>query len=170
MNTMRSRKYQGFVVGVAVLVTVVVGTCGGVENCSQPKCASGAWMHIPMAVAPAGLVGSTVQVCRNDECYQTAMPDLPTAGGAGATLYFAGATFVLGNYWRLENESIGLDVEWHIADPGQAVDGDHYVVSLMDAAGAASIMLDKIATYQESERSPEECANGARCMVVELTP
>lgn len=170
MHAMQGKKLRWLAFGAAGLAGLVLGTCGGMDTCGEPKCVSGAWMHIPVGAAPATLVGTTVQVCRNDECYLAAMPDLPTAGGAGATLYFAGATFVLGTYWQEADESIGLDLEWRVAGPEEAADGDHYVVTFVDAAGIASTMLDKIAVYRQSEPSPEECAHGARCRVVELTP
>jgi hypothetical protein len=170
MNMTTSRTYRWLVLGVAAVVATVGGTCGGAGDCVQSKCASGAWMHIPLSVAPASLVGATVRACRNLECYSAAMPDLPTAGGAGATLYFADVTFVVGNYWRKADDSIGVDVEWHVGSPEEAQDGDHYVVTLVAAAGTETTLLDKTASYQPSARSPEECPQSPHCLWVELVP
>jgi hypothetical protein len=154
----------------ATLAVAAHVACGGAESCVQSKCTSGAWLHIPLTSDVASLAGAAVSVCRNDECYTAPLPDVPSADSAGSSVSFAGTVAVLGTLWQKADRSVVLDVEWHVGDPSQTVDGDHYVVKLTNAAGVATTLLDKPATYHLTELNPEECTPATRCTIVELTP
>jgi hypothetical protein len=157
---------------VLVCVSYVMGlvmACGGSDTCVESKCISGAWMHIPVAPA-TGLAGGTLSVCRNTECYTATLPPVPPADSAGASVFFAGTESVLATLWQQLDQTVVLDVEWHVGDSSQAAEGDHYVVTLTTAAGGAGTLLDKLATYHLTEPNPEECTPATICSITELVP
>jgi len=158
-----------FVMACAALGAVALGTCGDSKSCVHSNCVSGAWLTIPVASTASALVGTTVTVCRNAECYAASLPDVPSAGDTEATLYFTGATFVLGALSQAADHTIELDIEW-IASATPVQDGDHYVVTLTGASGVATTLLDKVATYSLLAPSADECATDPVCQIAELGP
>jgi hypothetical protein len=127
-------------------------------------------MKIPITTSAAALVGTTVTACRNTtECYTATLPEVPAAGSGGAGVYFTNATSLRGNLSQSATGAIELDLEW-LLDAVQLQDGDHYVVTFTSAAGAATTMLDKTATYAPLPPSPEECAGSATCSIANLGP
>ena len=163
-------KCRLFALCSAALATMFFAMCGGSEGktCGTAGCTSGAWMHIPLASSVANQANTTVTVCRNTECYTSALPAVPAVGGAGTDLVFAAATFVVGNLYQGTNQSIGLDLEWRVDAASQVQDGDRYVVTFTDATGATTTMLDKTATYQVLAPNGDTCA--PVCSYTELTP
>jgi hypothetical protein len=148
-----------------------LATCGDSKSCVPSKCASGALMTIPLASTASGLTGASVTACRNTECYTAQLPAVPAAGDTEATLYFTGTAYVLGALWQDSSRAIGLDIEWLASSsPLPVQDGDHYVVTLTSAAGVATTVLDKVATYAPLPPNPEECSGSAVCQIAELTP
>ena len=169
---MARRKHRHWLMMVsAASLAVSLATCGGAETCTQATCTSGASMHIPIASSAASLTGASVTACRNvTECYPGPLPAVPSPDSAGASVFFTGTTAVLGTLWQKADLSIGLDLEWHLADPSLAVDGDHYVVTLTDAAGTATPLLDKTASYQTTAPIPNACTPAPACKMSELVP
>lgn len=154
----------------ASLVAALLPCCGDSDSCVQVPCISGAWLHIPLGAGGASLSGTTVSVCRNAECYAAALPAVPSADSAGASLVFTGTTDVVGTLWQEADQSLVLEIEWHVGSVSQAVDGDRYVVTLVDAAGRATPLLDKVATYQATTPDPRQCAAAAPCVIADLAP
>jgi hypothetical protein len=83
---------------------------------------------------------------------------------------FSDTTDVVGTLWQRADQSLVLEVEWHVGSPDQAVDGDRYLVTLVDAAGGATTLLDKTATYQPTAPDPRQCAAAAPCVIADLAP
>jgi len=167
----RTGSHRLFVLGLAALAAGIFATCGGVETsntCGKLKCTSGAALHVALGSDAASLVGATASVCRNTECYAWPLPSLPAKGSDGTTAIFPGATSVYGTFWLNANMSITLDIEWRVDDASQVQDGDHYVVTLTDAAGTATTILDKTATYQSLAPNGDGCA--PVCSYADLVP
>jgi hypothetical protein len=158
------------VLASAVSTLGLAVACGGSDTCVQSKCSSGAWMHIPLPSGTTGLAGAPLTVCRNVECYAATLPAVPSADSTGASVFFPGTSPVVATLWQQVDQTVVLDVEWHVSDSSQAVDGDHYVVTLTTAAGAPTTLLDKTAAYHLTEPNPEECTPATRCSIAELAP
>jgi hypothetical protein len=156
------------VLASAWLLAAVVASCGGADACVQSQCTSGAALEIPLAAVPAS--GTTVKACRNGECYTAALPELPTAEEATAGLSFTGAPLVVGILWQDAAGSVELDLEWHLASSDEAVDGDHYVVTLTEPSGTETTVLDQVATYLLVPPSPEQCSPAPSCRIAHLRP
>jgi hypothetical protein len=167
---MKRRLVHGFALLLAAAPLALGLACGGSDKCVQSKCISGAWLHVPLATTASGLAGMSVSVCRNAECYSASLPALLPADSTGASVFFPATTTVGGNLWQQVDGSVVLDLEWHVDDASQTVDGDRYVVTLTSAIGVATTVLDKTAAYQATEPSPEECTPATRCSISELTP
>jgi hypothetical protein len=127
-------------------------------------------MHIPVPSAPSQLSGATLGVCRNLECYTATLPALPAANTGGVAVYFPSDSPVLATLSQQVDQTVVLDVEWHVADVSQTVDGDHYVVTMTSGTGSPSALLDKTAAYHPTQPSPEECTPAASCSIAELAP
>jgi hypothetical protein len=108
-----------------------------------------------------------ITVCRNDVCYiWSPAPLLPTQTG-GSTEAITPDAAITGTFWHNSDGTVSLDVEWSINDESQLIDGDHYVVKLADGAGAATTVLDRLATYVRSAPGGADC--GPVCLQVKLT-
>jgi hypothetical protein len=153
----------------AFLLAGPLASCGDSDSCVQVPCTSGAWLHIPLP-AGGGWSAASVSVCRNAECYVAALPAVPSPDSAGASVVFTDTTDVVGILWQRADQSLVLEVEWHVGDPSQVVDGDRYVATLVDAAGQTTLLLDKTATYQPAAPDPRQCASAAPCAIADLTP
>ena len=167
----RTGSYRLFVLGSAALAAGLFTTCGGIETsntCGKLTCTSGALLHIPLGSNAASLVGATATACRNGECYVWPLPSLPATGSDGITAILPGATSVFGTFWLNADKSITLDVEWRMDDASQVQDGDRYVVTLTDAAGTPTTLLDKTAAYQTLAPNGDACA--PVCSYADLVP
>jgi hypothetical protein len=145
-------------------------SCGGSGSCIEVKCASGAWLHIPLSSPAASLAGAVVTVYRNGEFHAASLPAVPSPDSAGASVVFPDTADLVGTLWQEADQSVVLDLEWHLGSASQAADGDHYVVTLTDAASATTTLLDKTATYQPTAPDPRQCAGAATCSIAMLTP
>jgi hypothetical protein len=143
--------------------------CGGSDTCVESKCISGAWMHISLPPGLNGLEGAPLTVCRNVECYIANLPAVPSPDSTGASVFFPGSP-VVATLWQKVDQTAVLDVEWHVDDSSQTVDGDHYVVTLEATAGSPTTLLDQTAVYHLTEPDPNECTPEVRCSIVELVP
>jgi hypothetical protein len=106
-------------------------------------------MRITYLTPPAGLVGGTMTVCRNDVCQSG------TVKGANALVSFGDAANARVSLSQDVNGMLTIHVEWH--ESGQVKDGDHYVVTLVDTTGNTSTLTDKTATYQKYAPNGEDC-------------
>jgi hypothetical protein len=154
---------------VLVCLAMLAGACGD----SSPKsdaptpCTSGAWLHIALSSTVATMAQPTVTVCRNSVCYTSVFQQLPSTGSGGTPEQaMADAAAITGTLWRSSDGSVSLDIEWRIDDQSLLVDGDHYVVTLADGAGAASAVLDKTASYAMS--APGVADAGPVCLQTTL--
>jgi len=173
---MGNRRQRWRVLVCAGLAATLLSVCGGSTACVPSQCTSGALMKIQLVPAPSygtgpsitrvGIGGGPITVCRNDECFSSTLPDEPAPGGAEASLAFAGTDLVVGSIWQNADQSIDMDIEWHLAAE-QVVNGDHYVVT---RDGFPTSLLDKAATYTPTTPGPDACAGGPVCQVVVLTP
>jgi hypothetical protein len=154
----------------ASLVVALLPCCGDTDSCVQVPCVSGAWLHIPLGASGASLSGTTVSVCRNVECYAAALPAVPSPDSAGASLVFSVTPDVVGTLWQKADQSLVLEVEWHLGSVSQAVDGDRYLVTLVDATGRTTPLLDQVATYQATTPDPRQCPGAAPCVIADLSP
>jgi hypothetical protein len=160
---------------LAALAVLDVAGCSDSTptGCPKETCASGAWMHIPIAVKASDLEQAVVTVCRNAECHDWPLPSLP-AGGEG---FFPDVSWVTGALSLKADQSIALDIQWTVDEaasldggtPGVGPsDGDHYVVSLTTSAGQTSTLLDQLATYQTKMPNGPDCP--PICMQAVLRP
>jgi hypothetical protein len=176
MAMTRNRGFGWLALLGAGLGASLLAVCGGSEQCVPSQCASGALLQIQLVPPPSGgtgpsitlvgLPGGTLTVCRNDECYFATLPDAPAPGGAEASLAFAGTELVAGSIWQNADQSIDMNVEWHLT-PEQAVNGDHYVVT---ASRLPTSLLDKTASYSPTTPGPNECPGGPVCQIAVLVP
>jgi hypothetical protein len=136
---------------VALLAPVLAGACGGLAARSDTPtpCSSGVWLSIVLPAAVGTMTQPTVSVCRNSECYTSAFPALPLATG-GWSQAMSTTAYITGTLWRNPDNSITLDIQWDVVDASQLVDGDHYLVTIADGTGAATSVLDSLATYVRS--------------------
>jgi hypothetical protein len=151
------------------LLTLLLPACGGSDGCTEVTCTSGAWLHIPLPLPAASLVGATVAVSRNSEAYAAPLPVDVLSPDSGVAVVFASSD-VAGILWQQPDQSVVLDIEWHLGSASEAVDGDHYVVTLTDAASVTTPLLDGSATYQPTVPDPRQCTGAATCSIAELTP
>jgi hypothetical protein len=93
-------------------------------------------------------------------------PLSPTQTG-GSTEAITPDAAITRTFWHNSDGTVSLDVEWSINDESQLIDGDHYVVKLADGAGAATPVLDSLATYVRNAPGGADC--GPVCLQVKLT-
>jgi hypothetical protein len=152
--------------GVVALASVpALANCS--KTCTEAGCLSGASMSINMQSTPGALVGQTATVCRNTECYSALLPTTSSASSA-FRFPFAGTTQVDGELWALPDQSTRLFIEWRSMDSIQPQSVDRYTVSLTDAAGSSSTLLDRTATYRKESPNGDDC--GPICWHAGLSP
>jgi hypothetical protein len=154
---------------LAMLAPVLASACGDSSPKTQAPepCTSGALMHIPLQSNVVAMTQPTVTVCRNSVCYTSVFPQLPSTGSSGNVQAMSDTAAITGTLWRNLDGTVTLDIEWRIDDQSQLVDGDHYVVTLANGAGAATAVLDKTATYAMS--APGVADAGPVCLQAKLT-
>ena len=107
-----------------------------------------------------------ITVCRNDVCYVWSPAPLSPSVTGGSTEAITTEAALTGTFWHNSNGTVTLDIEWTINDESQLADGDHYVVTLADGAGAATTVLDQTATYVRNAPGGVDC--GPVCLQVTL--
>jgi hypothetical protein len=151
--------------GIALAFVFPLANCS--KTCTEAGCKSGAAMSINMQSTPGSLAGQTATVCRNSECYSALLPTTSTASSA-SRFPFAGTTHVNGELWALPDQSTRLNIEWRNMNDTQPQSADRYTVSLTDAAGTSSTLLDKTATYLKASPNGDDC--GPICWYANLSP
>ena len=156
---------------LAMLVPVFAGACGDskhVDVCALASCTSGASLQVSLTSSVATLTQPKITVCRNEvTCYlwsPTPLDPMKTGGDIEAISPDAAVT---GTFWHNSDGTVSLDIEWAISDESLLVDGDHYVVTLADGAGAPITILDKTATYARTAPGGADC--GPVCLQVTLS-
>jgi hypothetical protein len=163
-----SRRRRGWSLGSCMVVLVTIhsqASCS--KTCTTANCTAGASMQIDMQSTASSLVGQTVTVCRNAECYSAVLPAPPPANST-SPFSFAGTTSVAGEVWSLSDQTTRLDLEWLLPKDGQPPSLDRYTVSLTDGSGVSSTLLDKTAAYQKESPNGDEC--GPVCWHASLAP
>ena len=155
-----------FCCGVIALAYVfALANCS--KTCNEVGCKSGVSMGINIQSSPGSLAGQTATVCRNTECYLALLPTTSSASSV-SRFTFAGTTQVEGELSALPDQSTRLLIKWRYMDETQPPSTDRYTVSLTDAAGTSSTLLEKTATYSKSSPNGDDC--GPICWHAELSP
>jgi hypothetical protein len=149
----------------AIALALALANCS--NTCEEAGCISGASMGIDMQSSPGSLAGQTATVCRNTECYSALLPTTSSAS-SDSRFAFAGTTQVEGELSVMPDQSTRLLIRWRDMDETQPPPTDRYTVSLTDAAGTSSTLLDKVATYSKSSPNGDDC--GPICWQASLSP
>lgn len=157
------------VLGFAAAALVSFGACGGKEGRSTPaSCFSGALLKTQLSANVATMARPTFSICRNETtCYAWAPSALPVSGSGGTSEYVTDKASVFATLWRDSQGSVTLDVEWRTNDPSELRDGDHYVVTLAEGAGAPTTVFDKTALY--SRITSTGLDSGTACLQAKLS-
>ena len=150
---------------IALALLLALTNCSKI--CNEAGCKSGASMSINVQSTPGSLAGQTVTVCRNAECYSALLPTI-TSTSSFSTFRFVDTTQVSGELLALPDQSTRLLIEWRNMDEIQPPSTDRYTVSLADAAGTSSTLLDRTATYLKSSPNGDDC--GPICWHAGLSP
>ncbi len=150
---------------IALAYVLALANCS--KTCNEAGCISGTSMGINMQSSPGSLAGQTATVCRNTECYSALLPTTSSATSV-SRFTFAGTTQVEGELSALPDQSTRLLIKWRNMDETQPPSTDRYTVSLTDAAGTSSTLLDKTATYLKSSPNGDDC--GPICWHADLSP
>ena|ERR1039458_3602194 len=150
---------------IALAFLLALANCS--KTCNEAGCKSGASMGINMQSTPGSLAGQTATVCRNTECYSALLPTTASTSSF-STFRFADTTQVSGELWALPDQSTRLLIEWRNMNDAQPRSADRYTVSLTDAAGTSSTLLDETATYLKSSPNGDDC--GPICWHADLSP
>ena len=142
---MTTRPRTGVAQMLLAAALLSLSNCSSEHACTPVGCQSGATLNIMYMSPPAGLVGGTVTVCRNAECYSGIVPALPGTNDVGANVAFANAPPVGGTLSHDQSGMVHLDFEWRLDSQPPA--SDHYVVTLAETTGATLTMFDKIVYY-----------------------
>ena len=150
---------------IALAYVFALANCS--KTCNEAGCISGASVGINMQSSPGSLAGQTAAVCRNTECYSALLPTVASASSV-SRFTFAGTTQVEGELSALPDQSTRLLIKWRNMDETLPPLTDRYTVSLTDAAGTSSTLLDKTATYSKSSPNGDDC--GPICWQASLSP
>lgn len=132
---------------------------GGGRACTLVGCANGAQLSIRVETTREILLGSTIELCRNEQCSRatpTSLPDSPGGGTGGPLFGPVSGTFTV---WGPSGAWFPIDVRVNGsgAYPYGLVDGDRYVLRVIASNGDKLAETSATVTYTESYPNGKEC-------------
>jgi hypothetical protein len=149
-----------------MLLLAAIGGCSAEsKSCTTMGCMNGASIAVPVETDFTNIIGSTLEVCRNDVCVTGTYADIaePTTSSSSATIELpdpatraAKEPWATATVWKTET-GYRLDIYYNVYGPNDVTNGDHYHVRLVATSGAVLADVEKTVTYQSLYPNGPDC-------------
>jgi len=145
----------------AALLAAAVPSCS--TDCSEVGCFSGMLAHVTTSLDTAGLRQASVSICRNASCLEgSAEAPVGDAGVTGFVLHDSSGASALVSF----GTGGAIDITYNVQNMADLHDGDRYVITVTDGAGAVVGSVDKTVNYATDAPNGADC--GPVCRKVTL--